>query len=130
MADDAATAVLADGRDGMDGALQAVKGMTGTCCYQFETLVVVVAAHFAFRHKTSFRHQARSGKCESLYSSWKWFLWGQCADSFCELFVQGLHRMVKFDEVPGLKSDFTALKIGGNGLAKLIGSTNPLGSDN
>jgi hypothetical protein len=50
VADHPATAVLADGRHLVDGALEAVEHMDRTRGVDLEGLVVVVAAHLTSRH--------------------------------------------------------------------------------
>jgi hypothetical protein len=53
VSDHLAMAVFADRRNGLDSTLEAVKRMLRASRYEFETLVVVVAANFAFSHGIS-----------------------------------------------------------------------------
>ena len=43
-------AVFTNGRDGLNCALEAVKGMPCSSSYQFKLLVIFISANFAFRH--------------------------------------------------------------------------------
>jgi len=50
MADHTALAMLADRRDGLNGALKAVESVPGAGRDQLESLVILIAANFAFCH--------------------------------------------------------------------------------
>jgi hypothetical protein len=50
MADHTALAMLADRRDGLNGALKAVESMPSASRNQLESLVIFITANFAFRH--------------------------------------------------------------------------------
>jgi len=51
MSDDLAAAVIADGRKFMDCTLETVEGMTSTGRHHLEGQVIIVTAHFTFRHQ-------------------------------------------------------------------------------
>ena len=50
VADDSTLAVLANRRDGLNCALEAVEGVPRAGRYQLKSLVVFISANFAFRH--------------------------------------------------------------------------------
>ena len=58
VSDDLAAAVIADGREFVDCTLETVERMPPTGCYDLKRQVIIVAAHFTFRH------------CYSLSSVW------------------------------------------------------------
>jgi hypothetical protein len=52
MANYLALAMLTNGGNRLDRALEAVESVMFACCYKFETLVIFVAAYFAGGHRT------------------------------------------------------------------------------
>ena len=53
MPDNLAPAVLAHRRERMDGAFKAIKEMRLAVAHHFDGFVVIVPAHFSFRHNAS-----------------------------------------------------------------------------
>ena len=63
VAHDTATAVRANRRQGVDCALEAIKGVTLSAHDDFKRLVIIVLADFAFRHTQFVRARGGSRRC-------------------------------------------------------------------
>jgi hypothetical protein len=66
MPDHLATAAFADRCDSLNSAFKTVEGMSRPGCYQFETLVVIVAADFTPSHKSLPRNR-KTATCVTLF---------------------------------------------------------------